>query len=168
MLMLQSLPNAEQSVAKITLKPLDFNSLNRLMADTLKCDPSVAMPLTELVESKTQGNPFFTIQFLKFLHQIDLISYVRKSNDLADGTVDAPGGGYWQCDLTQIKALAISNDVVEFMASQLIKLPEATQNMLKLAACIDNQFDLQTLAIVSEKSLGETARRFNFTHESSL
>jgi predicted ATPase/signal transduction histidine kinase len=161
MLMLQSLPNAEQSVAKITLKPLDFNSLNRLMADTLKCEPSVARPLTELVESKTQGNPFFTIQFLKFLHQIDLISYVRKSNDSAndsaDARVDAPGGGYWQCDLTQIKALAISNDVVEFMASQLIKLPEATQNMLKLAACIDNQFDLQTLAIVSEKSLGETA-----------
>lgn len=157
MLMLQSLPNAEQSVAKITLKPLDFNSLNRLMADTLKCEPSVAMPLTELVESKTQGNPFFTIQFLKFLHQIDLIYYAGKTNDSAAANIDVPSGGYWQCDMAQIKALAISNDVVEFMASQLIKLPEATQNMLKLAACIDNQFDLRTLAIVSEQSLGETA-----------
>ncbi len=157
MLMLQSLPNAEQSVAKITLKPLDFNSLNCLIADTLKCEPSVALPLTELVEIKTQGNPFFTIQFLKFLHQIGLIYYVGKSNDSAAATIDVPSGDYWQCDIAQIKALAISNDVVDFMASQLIKLPEATQNMLKLAACIDNQFDLQTLAIVSEKSLGETA-----------
>jgi len=41
--------------------------------------------------------------------------------------------------------------VVEFVALQLQKLPAATQNVLKLAACIGNQFDLATLAIVSEQ-----------------
>ncbi|WP_341739531.1 SpoIIE family protein phosphatase [Microcoleus sp. CAWBG640] len=43
------------------------------------------------------------------------------------------------------------------MATQLQKLPENTQNVLKLAACIGNQFDLTTLAIVHEKSQAETA-----------
>ncbi|KYC35042.1 hypothetical protein WA1_09915 [Scytonema hofmannii PCC 7110] len=43
------------------------------------------------------------------------------------------------------------------MASQLQKLPPATQNVLKLAACIGNQFDLATLAIVSEQTELEIA-----------
>ncbi len=43
------------------------------------------------------------------------------------------------------------------MALQLQKLPESTQVILKLAACIGNQFDLETLAIVSKQSKIETA-----------
>jgi predicted ATPase len=43
------------------------------------------------------------------------------------------------------------------MALQLQKLPEATQEILKLAACIGAQFDLETLAIVSEQSQTEVA-----------
>ena len=39
------------------------------------------------------------------------------------------------------------------MVLQLQKLPTETQRMLKLAACIGNQFDLATLEIVSEQSL---------------
>ncbi|MEG4250057.1 hypothetical protein [Microcoleus sp. Pol10D4] len=35
---------------------------------------------------------------------------------------------------------------------QLRKLPVQTQEVLKLAACIGNQFDLATLAIVDENS----------------
>ena len=51
----------------------------------------------------------------------------------------------------------LTDDVVEFMALQLQKLPAETQEVLKLAACIGNQFDLNTLAIVSEQSEIETA-----------
>ncbi|MEG3885852.1 ATP-binding protein [Microcoleus sp. herbarium19] len=43
------------------------------------------------------------------------------------------------------------------MAAQLQKLPDKTQEMLKLAACIGNSFDLTTLAIVSEKSQTDAA-----------
>ena len=52
---------------------------------------------------------------------------------------------------------AVTDDVVDFMAFQLRKLPESTQDILQLAACIGNQFDLATLAIVSEQSQIETA-----------
>ena len=43
------------------------------------------------------------------------------------------------------------------MAQRLQKLPEETQEVLKLAACIGNQFDLGTLAIVCEESKEDTA-----------
>ncbi|MCF4968314.1 hypothetical protein CV014_14880 [Nostoc sp. CMAA1605] len=51
----------------------------------------------------------------------------------------------------------MTDDVVEFMGIQLRKLPPSTQQVLKLAACIGNHFDLQVLAIVSEQSVIETA-----------
>jgi predicted ATPase len=64
---------------------------------------------------------------------------------------------YWQCDIARVRTLALTDDVVEFMAIQLRKLPSRTQEVLKLAACIGNQFDLATLAIVDENSPTETA-----------
>jgi predicted ATPase/signal transduction histidine kinase/tRNA A-37 threonylcarbamoyl transferase component Bud32 len=144
MLTLDEIRKAEATVNQITLAPLDQPSLNRLIADTLSCPPERAVPLTELIFTKTKGNPFFSNQFLKSLHQDGLISF-----DFS--------GGYWQCDIAQVRALSVSDDVVEFMATQLQKLPDNTQNVLKLAACIGNQFDLATLAIVQEKSQQETA-----------
>ena len=141
---LEEIRKTEALVNQIILGPLKQADLNLLVADTLSCPPEKAIPLTELVIQKTQGNPFFTDQFLKFLHEEGLITF-----DLSCG--------YWQCDLSQVKLLTISDDVVEFMAHQLQKLPVTTQQVLKRAACIGNQFDLAMLAIVYEKSQAETA-----------
>ena len=130
----------------ITLQPLSSASLNRLVAETLNCDETLAQPLTQLVAQKTGGNPFFATQFLKALHQDGLIRF--------DVRV-----GHWHCDLVRVREAALTNDVVEFMALQLQKLPAATQEILQLAACIGNQFDLATLAIILEKSEAEAADR---------
>ncbi|WP_442937371.1 ATP-binding protein [Nostoc sp.] len=130
-------------VNTIVLQPLSEPDMNQLVADTLNCELLLAQPLTKLVYQKTHGNPFFATQFLKALNDDNLITF------------GVQGG--WQCDIAQVRALAITDDVVEFMALQLQKLPNKTQNVLKLAACIGAQFDLNTLAIVSEQSLETTA-----------
>ncbi len=132
------------TVNTITLTPLSEPDLNRLVADTLNCELSLAEPLTKLVYQKTQGNPFFVSQFLKALHDDKLISFDWESR-------------YWQSDIAQVKALAITNDVVDFMALQLQKLPIETQRIVKLSACIGAQFDLNTLVIVNQKSVEITA-----------
>ncbi|MEG3969926.1 AAA family ATPase [Microcoleus sp. T2B6] len=132
------------TVNTITLEPLSELDMNLLVADTLNCESSLAQPLTTLVYLKTQGNPFFATQFLKTLHDEQLISFNWEIR-------------HWQCDIAQVKALAITDDVVEFMALQLQKLPKGTQYVLTLAACIGSQFDLNTLVIVSEKSAGMMA-----------
>ncbi|QLE50356.1 GAF domain-containing protein [Nostoc sp. C057] len=147
MLTLQEIQKLGATVNRITLTPLDQTSVNHLVADTLSCSLALATPLTELILSKTKGNPFFSTQFLKALHQEKLITF----------NFD---GGYWECDVAQVRSLALTDDVVEFMAIQLEKLSPETQKVLKLAACIGNQFDLATLAIVHEKSQMETAADF--------
>ncbi|MEG4210801.1 AAA family ATPase [Microcoleus sp. S13_B4] len=143
-LTLSDIQQTGATVNTITLAPLDCFNLNCLIADTLVCSIALARPLTELVDQKTQGNPFFSTQFLKSLHEDGLITFNFEAR-------------YWQCDIATVRTLALTDDVVEFMALQLQKLPSQTQEVLKLAACIGNEFDLATLAVVCEKSSSETA-----------
>ncbi|MEH2109002.1 trifunctional serine/threonine-protein kinase/ATP-binding protein/sensor histidine kinase [Nostoc sp.] len=144
MLTLSEIQKNQAVINTITLTPLSQSQINQLVADTLKSTENLALPLSQLVYQKTKGNPFFATQFLKALHEENLIQFNLEL-------------GCWQCDLSKINQQALTDDVVEFMALQLEKLPLATQNILKLAACIGNQFDLTTLAIVSEHSEVETA-----------
>jgi len=144
MLALDEIAKNEAIINTITLEPLSQSGLNNLIADTLICSLELAVPLTELVYQKTKSNPFFATQFLKALYKGKWISFNWEL-------------GYWQCDLVSVRQLALTDDVVEFMATQLQKLPLQTQEVLKLAACIGNQFDLATLAIASESSETETA-----------
>ncbi|WP_265277308.1 AAA family ATPase [Nostoc sp. KVJ3] len=144
MLTLSEIQKAQATINTITLAPLSQVQVNQLVADTLKCTENLAWTLSQLVSQKTQGNPFFATQFLKALHQDNLIKFDFEL-------------GCWQCDIVQVITQAVTDDVVAFMAFQLRKLPQSTQNVLQLAACIGNQFDLATLAIVSQKSTIEAA-----------
>ncbi|MFM7600080.1 MAG: PAS domain S-box protein, partial [Pseudanabaena sp.] len=131
------------TVNTITLQTLRQADIHQWIADTLICDLPNAKPLAELVYQKTQGNPFFAVQLLKALYEEKIITF---NWDLRN----------WPCDIAQARLLH-ADDVVEFMASQLQKLPLETQDVLKVAACIGAQFDLQTLAIASQQSLESTA-----------
>lgn len=143
-LTLQEIKKAKAIINTITLTPLNQDDLNHLIADTLHCPELIAVPLTQMVFAKTKGNPFFSVQFIKSLHDDGLIVL----------NFDV---GYWQYNISKVKELALTDDVVEFIALQIEKLPINTQKVLKLAACIGNQFDLKTLALVNEKSVVDTA-----------
>ena len=88
MLTLSEIQKTEATVNTITLAPLDSKNLNCLIADTLACSTELALPLTEMVYQKTKGNPFFSTQFLKSLHEDGLIEFNFEAR-------------YWQCDIAQ-------------------------------------------------------------------
>ncbi len=144
MLTVAEIAKSQAKVQTIDLQPLSIDDINQLVAATLTCAPTIAQPLTNLIYQKTQGNPFFTAQFLRALDREDWIWFDRQA-------------GYWQCDLTKIQSAALTDDVVEFMAIQLQKLPIVTQDLLKLAACIGDRFDLDTLAIVAGQTVFQVA-----------
>ncbi|MEM9539162.1 MAG: AAA family ATPase [Cyanobacteria bacterium P01_E01_bin.42] len=143
-LCLGELEQQNTTISTITLAPLSTGHINQLVADTLSCPVEWAVPLSELVYQKTQGNPFFTTQFLKGLHKDGLIVF-------------NPNVGYWECNLVKVREAALTDDVVEFMTRRLQKFSEETRKVLKLAACIGNQFDLETLGIICEISSEEVA-----------
>ncbi|OZH51935.1 hypothetical protein AFK68_27635, partial [Hydrocoleum sp. CS-953] len=144
-LTLEEIKKTGAIVNQIILSPLSRSALNNLVADTINYSPEESLLLTEQIYRKTEGNPFFSSQFIKSLYKEGLIFYSQDQEEK------------WLLNLAEIKILAATGDVVELMATEIQKLPLATQELLKLAACISNQFDLETLSIVYEKSLDETA-----------
>ncbi len=143
-LTLEEISKTGIAIHTISLTPLKQLDLEKLIADTLRCSEDFAKPFTEIIYQKTQGNPFFTNQFIKSLQADGLIIFNLEHD-------------CWQCDIAKVKALSLTDDVVDFVTLQLQKLPQETQEVIKLAACIGNQFDLATLAIVCEKLQTETA-----------
>ncbi|WP_248277495.1 AAA family ATPase [Brasilonema sp. UFV-L1] len=143
-LTLNEIRKTKARIHSINIETLNQANSNSLIADILCCAEKVAIPLNQMVFAKTKGNPFLIHRFLKFLYYEEAIQF----------HVDT---GHWQCDLTKVKALALTDDVVEFMILQMEKLPTHTKKLLKLAACIGNSFDLNTLSIVYQKSVVDTA-----------
>jgi len=133
------------TVNRITLTPLALSCVSQLIADTLQSEVATVKTLAELVCKKTRGNPFFVNEFLKTLHAEKLLRFNLE-------------GRFWEWNLQEIEEKNITENVVDLTVGKLRKLPEETQNVLRLAACIGNNFDLGTLAIVDEKRAAATFR----------
>ncbi|MEG3991528.1 serine/threonine-protein kinase PknK [Microcoleus sp. S28C3] len=148
MLTLEEIQKNGAVVNNITLRPLDIGNVSLLVADTLNessAPRNRVSELSQLLFNKTQGNPFFLTQMFATLHQEKLLTFEFSA-------------GCWQWSLNQIQAVGITDyNVVELIAINIQKLPENTQDVLKLAACIGDKFNLDVLAIVNEKSQSETA-----------
>jgi predicted ATPase/C4-dicarboxylate-specific signal transduction histidine kinase len=129
----------------LSLQPLSFSDLKRLVGDTLTPSQSDITPLAELVLHKTGGNPFFVNAFLTCLHEAGWLTF------------SAAAGG-WQWDMAHIQAQQITDNVVELMSQKLRTLPPASQALLVRAACIGHQFDLATLAVIAENTASEVMR----------
>lgn len=138
-LMLEKLRQQGAVLQEIRLSPLTLEPLSQLIAETLHRNVDTVRLLAQLVLRKTEGNPFFVNEFLRLLHSENLLSFDAERLS-------------WQWNITQIEAQNITDNVVELMVLKLKKLPEETQHLLRLAACIGAEFDLETLAIISEQS----------------
>ena len=143
-LTLTQIQGAGTGVRHIRLGGLTIEHLNQLIGDTLHRSPDDTNPLAILLFRKTQGNPFFVLEFLKTLHQEQLLVF-----DVADGV--------WQWDLQAIQQMDVADNVITLMTNKVQDLPATTQTILQLASCLGNRFDLPTLATVYEASPAQTA-----------
>jgi len=141
-------------VNNITLQPLAKKDIRELLADTLHESTNSLSPvyqknevnsLSDLLFNKTQGNPFFLTQILKNLVGEKLLTYHSELSK-------------WNWDIQEIQKVGITDyNVVQLLARNIENLPKATQDVLKFAACIGNQFNLDILAIVNQTNAIKTA-----------
>ena len=136
------------AVTDLWLAPLSVKDLNRLVVDTLHASLSTCAPLTALVFSRTEGNPFFFTQFLDALYKEGVLRHSSKEQA-------------WCWDLEQIRGRNFADNVADLMAGKLRRLPGSTQEVLQLAACLGNKFDLHHLALVSGLTEEETGQRLS-------
>ncbi len=143
-LALEAIEKAGVTLQRLQLQPLRGEAIELLLCDTLQCDRAAAQPLAELVLGKTEGNPFFVNQFLRALYEEKLLTPEMSA-------------ARWHWDIEQIRRRDITANVVELLAAKARKLRDETLRVLKLAACIGNQVEVRTLAVVCESALREVA-----------
>lgn len=143
-LSLENIQKEGAIIQKIILNSLELETVNRWLADTLKASCEMTQDLAELIQVKTGGNPFFTTEFLQALYTEDLLNFDYEHKR-------------WTWDVNQVQKRNFTDNVVELMVAKIQKLPPETQEVLKLAACIGNQFELEILAVIWQTSTRETA-----------
>jgi predicted ATPase/signal transduction histidine kinase len=137
---LGALAAAGVALQRVSLGPLLPADLTRLIAATLRSDAAHAEPLARLVHRKTDGNPFFVIQFLKLLEREGHLHF-------------DPARLRWDYRIERIADAPLADNVVDLMARRIERLPAPTRQALTMAACIGNAFDIATLATVCEHAL---------------
>ncbi|MCT7979804.1 AAA family ATPase [Laspinema olomoucense] len=144
MLTVEKIAKSNTRITQIYLSPLNVESVTQLMAETLHFRTNQVQSLSELICLKTGSNPFFIKEFIGSLYANQFLRFDNKSLS-------------WEWSLEQIQAQKFTNNVVELMAIKIKKLPEETQQILKIAACLGNHFELEMLSLILEKSISETA-----------
>ncbi len=130
----------QRSVLTLSLSPLDENSIYLLIQDSFKTSNEKSAKLAKCIYRKTDGNPFFVNELLKHLYLNTDINFSLEK-------------GAWEWDIVKINEAEISNNLVDFLIENLKNLSESNRDVLKIAACIGNVFDLDTLAQIYGKSI---------------
>lgn len=141
--MFSEIAESKAPLQQILLKPLTLDDLNGLVSDSLRSTVKQTEPLTKLIFEKTQGNPFFAIQFLQMLYLEGLLTFDADS-------------GLWNWDFEQIKLQKYTDNIVDLLLAKLHKLSEEARNILKMAACLGNVGDLETLMLVCQSAGDDT------------
>jgi len=148
-LFLDKLRARTDHVTTISLCNLQLPSVTALIADVLCCDESEErlLELSRLLHEKTDGNPYYVLQFLAILIREDLLC-----------CTDSTSQG-WRWDMQQITAKTEQSDTVSYFVTKRIqKLPPNVRGMLIIAACLGFSVDTKLL-----EALDEMER--NYRHE---
>ncbi|MEM8672336.1 MAG: AAA family ATPase [Cyanobacteria bacterium P01_G01_bin.67] len=122
-----------KTVESMTLQPLTLHEVNSLLVDTFHCLETKSFSLAQFLVERTSGNPFFISQLLQTLYIEKLLSFNFENLN-------------WQWCIEEILTTSITNyDVLELVCQKIEKLPDTTQQILKLAACIGDEFELTIL-----------------------
>ena len=137
----ESLESAGVEVGRLVLGPLPLSDLTRLVRDTLRGEHEEAAALAQLVASTTEGNPFFSIQFLNSLRQDGFLVFDPERGCFAYRSTRGGGGP------------SLAEDVVDLIARKLERLDPEAARLMTLASCIGHSFDDEVLSTIGERPL---------------
>lgn len=128
--------NRQANIQRISLNGLAFDSATQMITDALHCNASLAVELTGVIYSKTNGNPFYIKQFLKLCCIKEYIFFDRAAKE-------------WKWSIESIKACPAEENVMDFLIKNIDQIPSETKKLLSLGACIGLIFKADTLSKIS-------------------
>jgi len=138
----------------LKLTPLRLDNVQELLHDTLPQSQNIP-ELAQCIFTKTHGNPFFINQFLQMIHQQNLLKFSYTA-------------GVWEWDSHKVQQQSPTDNVIDLLSVKIRLLPQASQEILKLASCFGHQFDLKTLQIISGQTISQIAEQLGKAIETNL
>jgi PAS domain S-box-containing protein len=123
-------------VEVLQVKNITVGDVREMVTDTLRPAAEDVEGLAAIIHGKTLGNPFFVRSFLIFLHEFNLIRLDKTRN-------------CWQWRIEKNEGAGLPGNVLDLFVLKLRSLDSDSRNLLSLAACLGNRFDLETLSIIS-------------------
>ena len=135
-----------QRIRMLRLEPLSQSAITEQLSETLFRHELETRPLAEAVRQKTNGIPQHVRDFVAAMFDRGLLYFDREHRE-------------WDWNLDAIANETPSDNVSELLAGRVGELDRETSRILQIAACIGDEFDLDTLAHVSNLSATETSAR---------
>ncbi|MDI1432507.1 trifunctional serine/threonine-protein kinase/ATP-binding protein/sensor histidine kinase [Polyangium sorediatum] len=129
-------------LVEVELAGLSSSHVSELMTDALRAPHADVDDLSRLIVEKTEGNPFFALQFLRELWDARLISFDRERR-------------LWTWDLDVIRGRPSTENIVELVLRRIERLPRTTGDALAALACFGNAASAAELASHCERELQE-------------
>mmetsp|Transcript_33625 Transcript_33625/g.81470 ORF Transcript_33625/g.81470 Transcript_33625/m.81470 type:complete len:1082 (-) Transcript_33625:65-3310(-) len=123
--------------AEIEVPSFGVDHVNQMIMAMLSMDEEdKTRALAEICLKRTEGNPYFLIEFMHMLRQRGLLKFNM-------------GLLHWKWDVAKIEDATMSTpNVVFLLQSRMRKLSEEMQQLLQYAACLGASFDLSTLQLI--------------------
>ncbi|CAB9501498.1 expressed unknown protein [Seminavis robusta] len=135
---LRKLEDAGVSITDIQVNNLSQLALNGMISSILNLPITECQSLAEVVYTQTQGNAFFSIQYLRSLQQDGILYYSGGNN----GT---PGKWSWQDDALILSLEESGHDegidlIITLLSHKMRELSSDVKEVMKVAACLGTEF----------------------------
>lgn len=154
-LCINNLKSNDVQLTSLILQPLQLNNVQQLLQDTLSGALEKIPSLVQGIYDKTQGNPFFINEFLKIIHQENILFFSYEH-------------GVWEWDMVKIQQQSATDNVISLLTTKIHLLPKATQEILKLCSCFGHQFDFKTLLVINGQTISQTAAQLGQAIKANL
>lgn len=125
--------SAHAPLERLALGPLSEDAVLDLISATFP-GASGRARLATACHAKTHGNAFFLRRLLENLSEGGQLRFDHATRA-------------WTWDLAAIEARAVTEDVVDFVASEIRRMPPPSARAVAAASCIGDTFDLEALAV---------------------
>lgn len=133
------------NVCKLQIDELSRQDVNDLISTKLCLPFRYTRQLSDIVVRKTNGNPFFVVEFLRSLIQNDTLQFSVKSRR-------------WSFDEEVVDLYTMTNDVADLLTKKLGRLDHHVLETLKEASCIGYQVDICTLNLLQQGNTHQKLR----------
>ena len=129
----------------ITLEPLTLQEVNQLVGELFQHWNEDVENFSSLCYEKSGGNPFFLQQLIKSYKDEGILIYAGNEKK-------------WTINLDQLGITSFHNALSDIMLRKLKKLNMETIEALKVAACMHNNFEADTISNILNLPYGKVAK----------